>query len=81
MPGAKMGLVDYISKNLFANAKQESKYNQHFVVATIIKIRDSFKHLIKNRLQTEKKLNSILKLHSPPYPSNKLIAPQMPTSQ
>ena len=38
------------------------------------------KHLIRNKQNTTKKLNDILKLHSPSYHSNQLIAPQMPTS-
>ena len=40
MPGAKMGLVDYISRNPFDRAKKISTYDKHFVVATISKIRD-----------------------------------------
>ena len=43
MPGAKMGLVDYISRNPYARAKKISTYDEHFVVATISKILDSMK--------------------------------------
>ena len=49
MPGAKMGLVDYISRNPFARAKKISTYDEHFVVATISKILDSMKSLIINK--------------------------------
>ena len=47
MPGAKMGLVNYISRKPFARAKKISTYDEHFVVATISKIRNPMKHLIK----------------------------------
>ena len=43
-----MGHADYISRNLFAKANKVSSYDEHFVVATISKIRDSFKHVIEN---------------------------------
>ena len=74
-----MRLEDYISRSPFAKAKKDSSYDAHFVVATISKIRDCFKHLIQNNLQTVKKLNGILKLHSSPQSPNKLIAPQIPS--
>ena len=64
MPGAKMGIVDYISRNLFAKAnKIFSAYHEHFVVATIPKIRNRFKHLIRNKSQTVQKFNRKIKLH------------------
>ena len=65
MPGAKMGLVDYISRNSFNKAKKFSSYDEHLLVATQTKIRDSFKHLIQNKTRTVQKLNDILKLHLP----------------
>ena len=52
MPGAKMVLVDYISTNAFAKAKKVSSYIEHFVLATIPKIRDSFKQLIRSKTHT-----------------------------
>ena len=79
MPGAKMGLVDYISRNPYARAKKISTYDEHFVVATISKIRDSMKYLITNKQNATKKFNSILKSN---WPSHKLkwpFAPQLPT--
>ena len=79
MPGAKMGLVDYISRNPFARAKKISTYYEHFVVATISKIRNSMKSLIKNKQNALQKLNSILKLHSPSFPLKEPFAPQMHT--
>ena len=79
MPGAKMGLVDYISRNPFARAKKVSTYDEHFVVATISKIRNSMKSLIKNKQNALQKLNSILKLHSPSFPLKQPFAPQMHT--
>ena len=80
MPGAKLGLVDYKSRNPFAKAKKISTYDEYFVVATISKIRNSMKHLIRNKQNTIQKLDSILKLHLPSSKSNRLIAPQMHTS-
>ena len=79
MPGAKIGLVDYISRNPFARAKKVSSYDEHFVKATISKTRNSMKHLIKNKQNTLQKFNSILKLHSPSSHSKQSIAPQMHT--
>ena len=65
MPGAKMGLVDYISRNPFARAKKLSTYDEHFVVATISRIRDSMKHLITNRQTATTKFRNILKSNLP----------------
>ena len=58
---AKMGLVDYISRNPFARAEKISTYDEHFVVATVSKIRDSMKSLIINKQKATKKFSSILK--------------------
>ena len=58
MTGAKMGLVDYISRNPFARAKKLSTYDEHFVVATISKFRDSMKHLILNKQTAAEKLKA-----------------------
>ena len=77
MPRAKMGLVEYISQNPFAKAKKVSKYDEQFVVATISNIRNSMKHLHRNKQNTIQKCSSILKLHSPSSKSNPLIAPQI----
>ena len=79
MPGAKMGLVDYISRNPFTRATKISTYDEHFVVATISKIRYSMKNLIKNKQNASQKFNSILKLHSPSFPLKQPFAPQMRT--
>ena len=80
MPGAKMGLVYYISRNPFARAKKVSTYDEHFVVATLSETRNSTKHLIKNKQNTIQKFNRILKLHSPSSHSKQSIAPQIHTS-
>ena len=81
MPGAKMGLVDYISRNPYARAKKISTYGEHFVVATISKIRDSMKYLITNKQNATKKLNSILKSNWPSHKLKRPFAPQLPTLQ
>ena len=80
MPGAKMGLVDYISRNPFARAKKISTYDEHFVVATTSKFRNSMKNLIKKKQNALQKFNSKLKLHSPSFHSKQSSAPQMQTS-
>ena len=72
-----MGLVDYISRNPFAKAEKVSTYDEHFVVATISKIRNSMKHLVRDKQNTIQNLNSILKLKSPSSKLNQLIAPLM----
>ena len=41
IPGAKMGLVDYISLQPNQKAKVTNKYDEEFVVATITRIRDA----------------------------------------
>ena len=81
MPGAKMGLVDYISRNPYARAKKISIYDEHFVVATISKIRDSMKYLITNKQNATKKFNSILKSNWPSHKLKRPFAPQLPTLQ
>ena len=81
MPGAKMGLVDYISKNPYARAKKISAYDEHFVVATISKIRDSMKYLITNKQNATKKFNSILKSKWPSHKLKRPFAPQLHTLQ
>ena len=80
MPGAKMALVYYISRTPFAKAKKFQSYDEHFVVATIYKIPDSFKHLIQNKMHTVQKLKGHITVTSPSYSSNLLIMPQIPTS-
>ena len=54
-----MGLVEYMSRNPFARAKKVSTYDEHFVVATTSKLRNSIKHLIKNKRNKKQKFNSI----------------------
>ena len=81
MPGAKMGLVDYISRNPYARAKKVSTYDEHFVVATISKIRDSMKYLITNKQNATKKFTSILKSNCPSHKLKRPFAPQLPTLQ
>ena len=80
MPGAKMGLVDYISRNPFARAKKISTYDEHFVVATISKIRDSMKHLILIKQTATQKFKSIFKSNFPLQKVKRPFAPQLPTS-
>ena len=81
MPGSKMGLIDYISRNPYARAKKISIYDEHFVVATISKIRDSMKYLITNKQNATRKFNSILNSNWPSHKLKRPFAPQLPTLQ
>ena len=45
LPGAKMGLVDYISRNPYQPAKSISKYDEEFLVATLSRIHTDAKLL------------------------------------
>ena len=81
MPGAKMGLVEYISRNPFTRAKKISTYDEHFVVATISKIRDSMKHLIINRQTATRKFNNILKSNLPSPKVTRPFASRLTISQ
>ena len=82
MPGAQTSVVDYISQKPFAKTNKVSRkissYDELFVVATIFKIPNSFKHLIEHKRQTLQKLDSILKLYSTLLKSTRSIAPQTP---
>ena len=79
MPGAKMGLVDYISRNPFARAKKILTYDEHFVVATVSKIRDSMKTLIIDKQKATKKFSSILKSNLCSHKLKQPFAPRLPT--
>ena len=78
MPGAKMRLVDNNSQILFAVAKKNSIFDEQFVVATISKIRNLIKHLIKHKPQTLPKLDDILKFNSPLQNLNRSFALHLP---
>ena len=80
LPGAKMGLVDYISRNPFARAKKISTYDEHVVVATISKIRDSMKYLITNKQNATTKFSNISKSHLSSHKLKRPFAPQLHTS-
>ena len=75
-PGAKMGLVIYSSRNPFSKDTKFLSYGEHVVVATISKVLNSFKHLLKHKPQTLKKLDSILKSKSHLQQASRSIAPQ-----
>ena len=76
MPGAKIGLVEYITRNPFAKIKQISSYGAYIKVATTSTLRKFFKHLIKRKPQTLRKLNRILKSNSALLQSTRWIASQ-----
>ena len=51
IPGAKMGLVDYISRQPNQEAKVTNKYDEEFLVATITRIRDAITAIYVNNTQ------------------------------
>ena len=60
LPGAKMGLVDYISRNPYQPAKSISKYDEEFLVATLSLIHFDAK-LFQQKHNTS--ANTLLKLY------------------
>ena len=51
IPGAKMGLVDYISRQTNQESKVTNKYEEEFATATITRIRDSITAIYVNITQ------------------------------
>ena len=51
IPGAKMGLVDYILRQPNQEAKVTNKYDEEFAVATITRIRDAIAAIYVNTTQ------------------------------
>ena len=67
IPGAKMGLVDYISRQPNQKAKVTNKYDEEFAVATITRIRDAIAAIyVKTTPQTcqSQHFNSVINTHS-----------------
>ena len=60
IPGTRMGLVDYISRQPNQNAKSVNQYDEEFMVATISRIRDAITSLFSNanRIPFEKRLKT-----------------------
>ena len=80
MSGAKMALVNYISRKPFAKTKKNYAYDESFAVSTISKIRNQFKHIIQPNLPVLQKFNT-RKMHKTPSTNlNKALAPQTLTS-
>ena len=48
IPGTRMGLVDYISRQPNQKAKSITQYDEEFMVATIARIRDAITSLFKH---------------------------------
>ena len=48
IPGTRMGLVDYISRQPNQKAKSVTQYDEEFMVATISRIRDAIKSLFSH---------------------------------
>ena len=67
IPGAIMGLVDYISRQPNQEAKAAKKYDEEFAVATITRIRDAIAAIYVNTTQQNcqsKHFNSVNYTHS-----------------
>ena len=59
LPGAKMGFVDYISRNPYQPAKSISKYDEEFLVATLSSIHSDAKLLQQKHNISAPKLNKL----------------------
>ena len=57
LPGAKMGLVDYISRHLNRKAKKVSAYDEEFIVAKIKLISSSVNSLNLNPNKSFQQIN------------------------
>ena len=67
IPGAKMGLVDYISRQPNQEAKVTNKYDEEFAVATITRIRDAIAAIFANTTPQNcqsQHFNSVTHTHS-----------------
>ena len=67
IPGAKMGLADYISRQPNQEAKVTNKYDEEFAVATITRIRDAIAAIIVNTIPQNcqsQHFNSVTHTHS-----------------
>ena len=67
IPGAKMGLVDYISRQPNQKAKVTNKYDEEFAVATITRIRDAIAAIYVNTTPQNcqsQHFNSVTHTHS-----------------
>ena len=67
IPGAKMGLVDYISRQPNQEAKVTNKYDEEFGVATITRIRDAIAAVFVNTTPQNcqsQHFNSVTHTHS-----------------
>ena len=67
IPGAKMGLVDYISRQPNQEAKVTNKYDEEFAVETITRIRDGIAAIFVNTTPQNcqsQHFNSVTRTHS-----------------
>ena len=60
LPGAKMGLVDYIYRNPYQPAKSISKYDEEFLVAKLSRIHTDAKLLQQNKNISAITLNNFI---------------------
>ena len=67
LPGAKMGLVDYISRHPFQQAKKVSNYDEEFIVAKLKLISASINSLGLNKTHPASHLHQLLKTHDPTW--------------
>ena len=59
LPGAKMGLIDYISRNPYQPAKSISKYDEEFLVATLSSIHSNAKLLQQKHYISAQKITKL----------------------
>ena len=65
LPGAKMGLVDYISGHPFQQAKKISNYDEESILAKLKLISASINSLDLNKTRPASHLHQLLKTHDP----------------
>ena len=66
LPGAKMGLVDYISGHPFKKAKKVSAYDEEFIVAKLKLISTSVNALELNTTKSASHLHQLIIAHNSP---------------
>ena len=65
LPGAKMGLVDYISRHSSQKSKKVSSYDEEFIVAKLKLISTSINAIELNNTKSASHLHQFLLAHNP----------------
>ena len=81
LPGAKMGLVDYISRHLSQKAEKVAAYDEEFIVAKLKLISTSINALELNNTKIASHLHQLLIAHNPALQITPKIETQNPALQ